>query len=114
MGIIVWVGFDTPASLGNNETGGGNAAPIFRAFMTAAQQNRPPLRFIAPPGVTMGAWDSGSGMVTDAFKPGQEPGASAAIIGVPGQEAPPVLGPDGTPIARPLAGGVDSALGGLY
>ena len=110
MVTVVWIGFDTPVSLGDNETGGSNAAPIFRSFMTAAQQNRPALRFIAPPGVTMAAWESGTGTVTDAFKPGQEPGASAAIIGT----AAMVTGPDGTPGARPAAGGVDSALGGLY
>jgi penicillin-binding protein 1A len=110
MVAIVWVGFDTPASLGDNETGGGNAAPIFRNFMAAAQQTRPALRFTPPPGVTMAAWDTGTGTVTDAFKPGQEPGGSAAIIGV--AAAP---GPDGTPAApRPAAGGVDSGLGGLY
>lgn len=57
----------------------------------------------------MAGWDSGTGTVTDAFKPGQEPGASAAIVGVaaPGAEAGPT--------ARPAAaGGVDSGLGGLY
>ena len=52
----------------------------------------------------------GTGTVTDAFKPGQEPGGSAPIIGV---AAPP--GADGTPAPpRPAAGGVDSGLGGLY
>ncbi len=109
MVAIVWVGFDTPASLGDNETGGSNAAPIWRDFMTAAQQGRPALRFTPPPGVTMATWDSGSGMVTDAFKPGQEPGYSAPIIDItsPGDT-------DGTGAPRPQAGGVDSTLGGLY
>ena len=32
-----------------------------------------------PPGVTMAPWDSGTGTVTDAFKPDQVPGASAPI-----------------------------------
>ncbi len=110
MVAIVWVGFDTPSSLGDNETGGGNAAPIFRNFMSVAQQNRPALRFTAPPGVSMAGWESGNGTVTDAFKPGQEPGGSAPIIGI---AAPP--GADGTPAPpRPAAGGVDSGLGGLY
>jgi len=104
MVAIVWIGFDTPASLGDNETGGGNAAPVFRTFITAAQQNRPALRFIAPPGVTMAQWESGSGTVTDAFKPGQEPGGSSAVVG----------GGGGGGGGRSEAGGVDSALGGLY
>ena len=107
MVAIVWVGFDTPSSLGDNETGGSNAAPIFRNFMTAAQQNRPALRFIPPAGVNMASWESGSGAVTDAFKPGQEPGGSSAISG--GGQAG-----DGGGAGRAQAGGVDSALGGLY
>ena len=108
MVAIVWVGFDTPSSLGDNETGGGNAAPIFRSFMTAAQQNRPVLRFIPPAGVSMASWESGSGTITDAFKPGQDPGASAAIPGGGGQ------GGESTGAGHAQAGGVDSALGGLY
>ena len=107
MVAIVWVGFDTPASLGDNETGGSNAAPIFRSFMTAVQQNRPALRFVPPAGVNMASWESGSGAVTDAFKPGQEPGGSSAIAGG-GQ------GGEGAAGGRAQAGGVDSALGGLY
>jgi len=109
MVAIVWVGFDTPASLGDNETGGSNAAPIWRNFMVAAQQNRPALRFTPPPGVTMAPWDSGTGMVTDAFKPGQEPGASAVMVDVPGS-----LDADGNATLAPATGGVDSTLGGLY
>jgi penicillin-binding protein 1A len=112
MVTVVWVGFDTPTSLGDNETGGTNAAPVFRNFMTAAQQGRPALRFVPPPGVTMASWETPTGPVTDAFKPGQEPGASAALIGVAAAGAS--IGSDGTPGARPAAGGVDSALGGLY
>ena len=111
MVAIVWVGFDTPSSLGDNETGGGNAAPIWRNFMQVAQQGRPALRFVPPPGVTMGSWDSGSGTVTDAFKPGQEPGYSAPVVGV---AAPADDGSTPTAERRPAAGGVDSSLGGLY
>ncbi len=77
---VVWVGFDNPASLGNNETGAAVAAPIWHDFMAVALKDRPALRFPEPPGVTMGQWDSGSGMVTDAFKPGQVPGASDPVI----------------------------------
>ena len=72
----VWVGFDTPSVLGNNETGGAVAAPIWHDYMAAALQGRPVLTFPMPPGVTMAQWDSGRGTVTDAFKPGQVPGAS--------------------------------------
>ena len=77
----VWVGFDNPATLGNNETGAAVAGPIWHDFMAFALKNRPVLTFQPPPGVTMATWDSGSGSVTDAFKPDQVPGASRPIGG---------------------------------
>ena len=75
--------------------------------MAVALKNRPNLKFIPPPGVTMASWDTGSGTVTDAFKPGQEPGASAPISGQPAAS-------DGTPAPPAVAAGVDTGLGGLY
>jgi penicillin-binding protein 1A len=103
----VWVGFDTPTSLGNSETGATNAAPIWRDFMGFALKNRPKLTFPMSPGVTMSAWDSGNGTVTDAFKPDQVPGASAPVVGVSASAGPSTAG-------GANAGGVDSGLGGLY
>jgi penicillin-binding protein 1A len=115
---VVWVGFDTPSSLGNNETGGTVAAPIWRDYMATALAGRPVLIFPMPPGVTMAQWDSGRGMVTDAFKAGQSPGASgptggasAGGAGVSGGSAVP----DGSaPPTGAAQGGVDKSLGGLY
>ena len=111
---VVWVGFDNPATLGDNETGAAVAAPIWHDFMAFALKHRPVLNFPQPPGVTMAAWDTGAGTVTDAFKPGQVPGASAPDrrwgwpVSPPteAQPAPP------TPSARP--GWINSSLGGLY
>src|SRR6202000_191071 len=57
----VWVGFDNPATLGDNETGAAVAGPIWHDFMAVALKNRPVLTFQPPPGVTLAAWDSGSG-----------------------------------------------------
>ncbi|CAH2600209.1 Penicillin-insensitive transglycosylase / Penicillin-sensitive transpeptidase [Rhodovastum atsumiense] len=110
---VVWIGFDTPTSLGNNETGGALAAPIWHDYMAVALKGRPKLAFVPPPGVALVAWDSGWGTVTDAFKPDQVPGASGPVGGggIPQAEGP------GADIAAPApssAGGVDSALGGLY
>jgi penicillin-binding protein 1A len=110
----VWVGFDNPATLGNNETGAALAGPIWHDFMAFALKNRPVLTFQQPPGVTMATWDSGSGSVTDAFKPDQAPGASRPMGGA---VATAPAGQDGaTPAGAPQAvhGGVDSTLGGLY
>jgi len=108
---VVWVGYDNPATLGDNETGAAVAGPIWHDYMATALKNRPVLNFTPPPGVTMAAWQSGTGMVTDAFKPDQTPGASGpAGVGVASQSAP-----DGTtPAAAPAGGGVDMSLGGLY
>ena len=108
---VVWVGFDTPTSLGDNETGGHVAAPIWRDYMAAALAGRPVLSFPVPQGVTMASWDTGSGTVTDGFKPDQIPGASAPI-GVGLASGMPA---DGTASAPPMVhGGVDNSMGGLY
>ena len=110
---VVWVGFDSPTTLGNNETGGAVAAPIWHDFMAKALAGHPVLAFPMPAGVTMAQWDSGSGMVTDAFKDGQVPGASAPIGGGLGVASAPA--PDGTPAPAPIVhGGVDNSMGGLY
>jgi len=114
----VWVGFDTPTTLGNNETGSANAAPVWHDFMAVALKNRPKLNFVTPPGVTLATWDSGSGQVTDAFKQGQVPGASLPVG--PAQAGGAVVAgasADSTATVKPptaQAAGVDSDMGGLY
>jgi penicillin-binding protein 1A len=108
---VVWVGFDNPASLGENETGAAVAAPIWHDYMAAALVGHPVLSFPMPPGVTMAQWQTATGPVTDAFKPDQIPGASGptggAAPGAPaadGSSAPPTI----------VHGGVDNSMGGLY
>ncbi|MBN8875503.1 MAG: penicillin-binding protein 1A [Rhodospirillales bacterium] len=111
---VVWVGYDNPSSLGNGETGGNLAGPIWHDYMAEALKNRPVLSFPVPPGVTLAQWDSGSGTVTDAFKPDQQPGASGPVFG--GFVAAPT-GTDTSgapPAPGSVHGGVDSSLGGLY
>jgi penicillin-binding protein 1A len=108
---VVWVGFDNPTSLGNNQNGGLVAAPIWHDYMAAALTGRPVLNFPVPPGVTLAPWDTGTGTVTDAFKPDQTPGASAPIgLGLASG------GPDsGAPQPPSIVhGGVDNSMGGLY
>jgi penicillin-binding protein 1A len=108
---VVWVGFDTPATLGENETGGAIAAPIWHDYMAVALAGHPVLPFPMPAGLTMAPWDTGRGTVTDAFKADQIPGASGPIgIGV--ASAPSA---DGTPPPPTIVhGGVDNSMGGLY
>ncbi len=105
----VWVGFDNPVSLGNNQTGSALAAPIWHDYMAFALKNRPSLTFPVPPGVTLANW---GGNTVDAFKPGQVPGASGSVYGGVSADAGPGDAAPGT--AAPSAGGVDSRLGGLY
>ncbi len=109
----VWIGFDTPASLGNNQTGGGLAAPIWHDFMAFALKDRPVLNFPVPPGLTVTSWGGGA---TDAFKPGQVPGVSNPSIGGAPEAAVPEAPSDGNgpAVSAPVHGGVDSNLGGLY
>ena len=110
----VWVGFDNPATLGDNETGAALAGPIWHDFMAVALKNRPVLTFQQPPGVTMAAWDTGSGTVTDAFKPDQVPGASRPIGGAVASDAVPADGSASAGAPQAVHGGVDSSMGGLY
>ena len=114
---VVWIGYDTPTTLGNNETGGALAAPVWHDYMAAALRNRPKLAFAAPPGMVVASYESGFGTVTDAFKPGQEPGASVSLGdgGLQADVAPVPGGPGGaTAAAAPSAAGIDNGLGGLY
>ena len=108
----VWVGFDNPTTLGNNETGAQVAGPIWHDFMALALKNRPVLTFQQPPGVTMATWDSGAGAVTDAFKPDQPPGGSRSIGGA--MASGPADGATPAGASQTVHGGVDTNLGGLY
>ena len=112
----VWIGFDNPTSLGDNETGGSVAAPIWRNFMIAALKNHPPLSFPVPPGVTLARWDSGYGSVVDAFKPDQVPGASGPTGGqtASADDGSGSGSGSGSGHASAPVGGVDSGMGGLY
>jgi penicillin-binding protein 1A len=47
----VWIGFDSKRSLGSRETGGRNAAPIWKAFMEKATANLPMTEFPIPDGL---------------------------------------------------------------
>ncbi|MFT8308763.1 penicillin-binding protein 1A [Acetobacter malorum] len=76
---VVWIGFDTPTSLGKNETGGAIAGPIWNKVMKTALEGRPKLDFAAPDGVTLVRYDTGRGVAIDAFKPGQIPGVSVSL-----------------------------------
>ncbi|MDE1895460.1 MAG: PBP1A family penicillin-binding protein [Rhodospirillales bacterium] len=126
-GIVTgcWVGFDTPANLGENETGGNVCGPIWNEYMKVALKNQPPVDFVTPSGMTLQQTPEPDGtMVTEAFKPGQSPGAQNAngllgggmgSLGGSGNggalTAPQNGGTPGTP---PPPSTIDKSLGGLY
>jgi penicillin-binding protein 1A len=113
-GIVTgcWIGFDTPANLGNDETGGNVCGPIWNAYMKVALAGQPALDWAAPQGMSLQQVAEPDGtMVTEAFKPGQTPGAQSqnSLLGG-GQSTPGTT----TPNAPAQPSDVDKSLGGLY
>jgi len=100
--VAVWIGYDDPRSLGSGETGGSNAAPIFRDVVASALAGSPPVPFRAPPGVALVRLQLENGQtILEAFRPGTENSAR-----------PPVDPLANAPGAA--AAGLDTGLGGLY
>ncbi|MEQ8559651.1 MAG: penicillin-binding protein 1A [Henriciella sp.] len=82
--VGIWVGFDSPKTLGVGEAGGSVGAPIFTDFMEKALEDEPALPFRIPPGVRLVRVDHDTGdlptagsseVIVEAFRPGTEPGA---------------------------------------
>ena len=71
--VGVFVGFDDNRSLGESETGGVAALPIFVDFMKEALKDTPPREF-KPPKTARFAYVNG---IREAFRPGTEPRAAA-------------------------------------
>lgn len=77
----VFVGFDSPSSLGFGEAGGRVAAPIFADFMDMALAERPATPFRVPAGVSLVRVDPKTGLrarpgepfILEAFRAGTEP-----------------------------------------
>lgn len=114
----VFIGFDTPRTMGKKETGASVAAPVFRDFMAAALKDSSATPFRIPPGIRLMRVNAETGLpanpgdrkvILEAFRPGTEPK----------DRAQPVLGTEGSggvsaepekTSAEPVAGGT----GGLY
>ncbi len=125
---VVWVGYDTPQSLGDKQDGAHVAGPIWHEFMGAALRDRPVLDFRVPDGVSLASWGCGRHECIDAFKPDQVPGAGGLGGGsrhepvdtVSAESGVQIVNPDpdapdAPPPPKPSGGdGVDSGVGGLY
>lgn len=78
----VWIGFDEPARLGKNETGGHTALPAWRSFIEAYMADKPEVHFQPPSRVVVIPVDLDTGLratpecpktVLQAYLPGTEP-----------------------------------------
>ncbi|MDJ0921172.1 MAG: penicillin-binding protein 1A [Henriciella sp.] len=81
--VGIWMGFDEPRSLGENEGGGSVAGVVYTEFMERALADVPALPFRIPPGVRLVEVDARTGqlptagaseIILEAFRPGTEPG----------------------------------------
>jgi penicillin-binding protein 1A len=114
---VVWMGYDTPKSLGDRETGGGLSLPVWINFMEVALKGVPIMEPAAPEGVVNlgGEWyyeeyARGSGVGSlglDGGGSGGDPGngaprgsAGEAAPGVPGDKS--LMNSDGQPPRPPL------------
>jgi len=78
--IGIYIGFDEPRNLGAQETGGGNAAPIFEQIAKEIFKGKPPTPFRIPPGLRMVRSTYEGGTIDEVFKPGTEPGSDGYMV----------------------------------
>jgi penicillin-binding protein 1A len=89
LAVGVFVGFDTPRTLGRNETGSSVAVPIFKDVMAEALKDKPAIPFRIPPGIRLTRVHPSTGLVArqgdrdaiwEAFKPGTEPTVMGPVL----------------------------------
>jgi penicillin-binding protein 1A len=103
---IAWVGFDQPQALGNGETGGRAALPMWISFMREALRGTPERSLDRPPGLVTVRIDPATGLLAKSNQanaifetffsdnvPQQYAGATPAA-GTPGKPATPALAPE--------------------
>ena len=94
---VAWIGFDTPKTLGRNETGASAALPIWMAYMGAVLKGVPEQPLIQPPGVVAIHIDPDTGLhindglpgVVDYFYQEFPPPDEGSAAGPLGAESPP-------------------------
>jgi penicillin-binding protein 1A len=120
----VFIGYDDPDSLGDDETGGHIAAPVFRDFMIAALKDAPATAFRTPSGMRLYRVNPSSGLLAaaggsaiyEAYKPGTEPGTNRNLgLQGPPDETPIRSTSDERTLTRDRAVGAPATgTGGLY
>jgi penicillin-binding protein 1A len=88
---VVWVGHDQPRKLGERETGGGLALPIWMSYMSSALTKAPEQARVQPPGIV--ALD-GEYYLSE-MRPGQ--GVSNLGVNEPATPPPAVSAPASAP-----------------
>lgn len=104
---VAWIGFDQPKSLGDRETGGGLALPIWLGYMSKALKGVPEKERVAPTGVV----NVGGEVYYVENQP--QTGQGVASLGVdeprPDLDSRPVSGtPDGTTGVNPGRDGIQT------
>ncbi len=93
-----WVGFDGFAPLGNDETGGHTALPVWMRYMSAVLEGVPETPLESPPDLVTMRIDPLTGLpagsdqpdaIFETFREGRLPDASSAGIGVPAPDFQP-------------------------
>lgn len=70
MATTVWVGFDTPTTLGRSEVGGRASLPIWMEYMELALQSYPDIPFTQPDGLVNITIDRDTGQAVPVSTPG--------------------------------------------
>ncbi|MDB5586903.1 MAG: penicillin-binding protein [Devosia sp.] len=104
LAVGVYIGYDTPRSMGSSITGGTYPVRVFTEFVGNALKGQPATPFNVPPGMTEDWINSASGVqavdgdhaVLEAFKPGTGPNLATSVIGVDGGGYLASTSPDGT------------------
>ena len=90
---VAWIGFDQPRNLGDRETGGGLALPIWIDYMSKALRGVPESPRAMPPGVIQANGDY--------FYDDYPPGRAVSTVGLSADTAP-----EGSAALGPSAGGL--------
>jgi penicillin-binding protein 1A len=109
--VGVFAGFDSPATMGRQETGASVAVPIFKMVMEKALRDAPSIPFRIPPGVRLVRIEHDSGrlaqpsdrnVILEAFRPGTEPvSGRESIVLDGGAPAPGGSAPGAAPGTSP-------------
>jgi len=89
---IAWIGFDQPKSLGDRETGGGLALPIWLGYMSKTLKGVPEKERVMPPGVV----NVGGEVYYVENQPGQGVRSLGMDDPVPNEDGSPKIAPDGS------------------